>query len=150
MEFIKPFWDEYGKSIIMLLAHGVLIGIVIEFAVKKMFDTMIEKAEGTKKEKITRAKAIGGAFAGAFLSFLATVAVVKSMPLPGGAYFYAFWCTLIYMVQYLVSLYGIKFIQKKFNAPKKEKVQKPKKRSVTIEEGQHLFKRLDDGSIVEL
>jgi len=152
MEFIKPFWDEFGNSIIMLLAHGVLIGIVIEFSVKKMFSSMIEKAEGTKKEKLARTKAAVNLVVGAVLTLLATAAVVKSMPLPGGAYFYCFWYALMYMVQYLVSMYGIKYIQKKQEAGKSKpaKAPKPKKRSITVDAGCKIYKQLDDGTFMEV
>lgn len=154
MEFIKPFWDEFGNSLIMLLAHGVLIGIILEFSVKKLYDSMIEKAEGVKKDKLIRAKAICSLVVGALLTLFATYAVVKGMPLPGGIYFYAFWYALIFIIQYLVSLYGIKILKKKREEAKAKvkpvKEPKPKKRTISVEEGQHLFKRLDDGTIVEV
>lgn len=150
MEFIKPFWDEYGNSIIMLLAHGILIGLVIEFAVKKLFNSMIEKAEGTKKEKITRGKAIASAIAGAVLSFASTYIVVRNLPLPGGNAFFAFWCTLVFMVQYLTSLYGIKILKKKFFGEKKVKEPKPKKRSLSVNATDKIYKKLEDGTLVEV
>lgn len=154
MEFIKPFWDEYGYSIIMLLAHGILIGVIIEFTVKKLYDSLIAKAEGTKKDKLTRGKAVASLIVGAVLTLAATASIVKSMPLPGGAYFYGFWFALLYMVQYLVSLYGIKWLKKKQEESKTKtkpaKEPKPKKRTVSIDADTKIYKALDDGTFMEI
>ena len=104
MDFIKPFWDDYGYSLIMLLGYGILIAVFIEIAAKKVFASMVEKAEGVKKEKLVRIKAAVSAICGALFSVFGAYAVIKGMPLPGGVWCYGFWYLIVYIVQYITSM----------------------------------------------
>ena len=153
MEFIKPFWDEYGYSLIVLVAYGIFIAAFIEIAAKKVFSSMIENAEGVKKEKLVRTKAVTSSICGAVISVFGAFAVIKGMPLPGGIYCYGLWYLIVYVVQYLTSMYAIKFILKKIknkDTEKPVKTQKPKQKTYKVDENIPVFKRLEDGTFTEI
>ena len=141
------FFKAYGSALAMLIIQGILIALFIELAIKKAFDTMIEKAKDTTK--LTTAKTIVCTDASVVLSVILAAAVVKSMPLPGNIFLYPTWIAIVYVVQYVFSLYGIKWIQAKIEAAG-NKEPKPKKKNVTIEEGTKIYKQDENGNFVEV
>lgn len=153
LKLVESFWEEYGYSFIMLFICGVVAALLIEFTVKMAFDSLIAKSEEGKKEKLVKGKAFSSLACGVLFSVYGAYGVTTSMALPGNKALNCIWFAIVYLVQLLVSMYGIKYVQKKAEE-KQTKVKAPKvkthSKKVSLEEGQKVFKRLEDGTFVEV
>lgn len=153
--FLKVFCDTYGASLLMLIGQGCLIAFMIELAIKKGYDTNIARAEGEVKAKLMRNKTRICVIASVIASAFAALSVMKGMLLPGGLYLFGAWFGIVFVVQYAVSMKGLKYFIEKIESAftkKTEKTSKPKtsKKAVKLNEGEKLYKKLDDGTIVEV
>ena len=125
METIKAFFAEYGYSFLMMVVIGFVTAIITEITVKKALN-WLEQQVGEKGRKIlavVRIVVIQLATWGQVILY--THILVRNMPLPGGKVFYVVWMFLVYIIQYLFSMYGIKGILEAI-AKKAEKEKQPK------------------------
>lgn len=157
MDFIlllEEAWKAYGLSFVMLVVNGFIVAFIVEISIKKAYDTNIKKAEGDKIQKMENHKSYVCSVVSLIASALSAIAVMKGMNLPGGVYLFPSWFCIVLIVQYCVSMKGIKYYQAKMESltEKPAKTSKPKtsKKSVKIGEGEKLYKKLDDGTIVEV
>ena len=126
---IEGFFSAYGTSFLLMVLAGFIIAFIVELGVKKAFDWLVEKL-GDKpylsiaKMAVVFAVTIWG-------TLMATVLIMKGeLPLPGNRALAPFWFAVIYICQYVFSMYGIKAIlriKEKEKAPKAPKEPKPKK-----------------------
>ena len=128
MDTIKAFFAEYGYSFFMMVVIGFVTAIITEITVKKALN-WLEQQVGEKGKKIlavVRIVVIQLATWGQVILY--THILVKNMPLPGGKVFYIIWMFLVYIIQYVFSMFGIKGIlelisklKNKQPKPKREK-----------------------------
>lgn len=110
MDTIKAFFAEYGYSFFMMVVIGFVTAIITEITVKKALN-WLEQQVGEKGKKIlavVRIVVIQLATWGQVILY--THILVKNMPLPGGKVFYIIWMFLVYIIQYVFSMFGIKGI----------------------------------------
>lgn len=110
METIRAFFAEYGYSFFMMVVIGFVTAIITEITVKKALN-WLEQQVGEKGKKIlavVRIVVIQLATWGQVILY--THILVKNMPLPGGKVFYIIWMFLVYIIQYVFSMFGIKGI----------------------------------------
>ena len=105
-----------------------MIALITEITVKKAFAWLEEKI-GDKLPKALPILRMGAIQFAVWLQVLVfTKMLVESMPLPAGKVFYPVWLFLVYIVQFIVSCWGIKGVQgwaeKKINAEPKQKPEK--------------------------
>ena len=128
MDTIKAFFEEYGYSFFMMVVIGFVTAIITEITVKKALN-WLEQQVGEKGKKIlavVRIVVIQLATWGQVILY--THILVKNMPLPGGKVFYIIWMFLVYIIQYVFSMFGIKGILELISKPKhrQPKVKKEK------------------------
>ena len=107
---VKSFLDAYGLSIALMVIVGLIIAFIVELAVKNAFD-WLEKQTGinVKVLKISRISVIFLITMG--LTIASTVIILKGgVPLPGNSALAPIWFMLIYICQYVFSMFGIKNI----------------------------------------
>lgn len=157
MDLILLFEEAFkahGLSFGMLVVYGFIVAFMVEISIKKAYDTNIKKVEGEKKKAMESRKSFVCSVIALIASALSAVTVMKGMNLPGGEYLFPCWFCIVFLVQYCVSMKGIKYYQYKLATitEKPAKTSKPKtsKKSVKIGEGEKLYKKLDDGTIVEV
>lgn len=152
LSLIDNFWKAYGDSLIMLIIQGVLVALFVEYIIKQLFNSMIKKATSDVKiAKLENLKSVVCTVAAAVLSVVLAICVIVSMPLPGGVFLCPTWVGIVYFVQFGVSLFVIKKIQKAEHEKKaKTKKEEKRKYSVTVGEGEKIYKELPDGSRVEV
>lgn len=150
-KLIESFWEEYGYSFIMLFIWGVVAALMIEYTIKVAFDSLIAKSED-KKPSLVKGKAFSSLTCGVIFSIYGAYAVMTGMVLPGGKAMCIVWFSIVYLVQFLFSMYGIKYLKNRKEKPKKEKTPKPKTLSKRVQygEGQTIYKKLEDGTFVEV
>ena len=133
METIKAFFGDYGYSFLMMVVIGAVVALILELTVKKALDWLKAKLEGHDK-----ALALLAAVRAALIQCVTwllvacfTKLLVDNMPLPAGVVFYPVWLLLVYIIQYVFSMYGIKglleLIRSRSEREPKEKQEKPKK-----------------------
>lgn len=128
MDTIKAFFAEYGYSFLMLVVIGFVTALITEITVKKALNWLEEQLgeKGKKILAIVRIVAIQFVTWGQVIIY--TKILVDHMPLPGGKVFYIIWMFLVYIIQYIFSMFGIKGILEIIaNNKKKEPKQKKEK-----------------------
>ena len=110
MDTIKAFFSEYGYSFFMMVVIGFVTAIITEITVKKALNWLDEQLgeKGKKILAVVRIVVIQLATWGQVILY--THILVKNMPLPGGKVFYIIWMFLVYIIQYVFSMFGIKGI----------------------------------------
>lgn len=133
METIKAFFSDYGYSFLMMVVIGAVVALILELTVKKALDWLKAKLEGHDKA-LTLLAAVRAALIQCVTWLLVacfTKLLVDNMPLPAGAVFYPVWLLLVYIIQYIFSMYGIKglleLIKSRSGREPKEKEEKPRK-----------------------
>lgn len=126
METIRAFFAEYGYSFFMMVVIGFVTAIITEITVKKALNWLEEQVgdKGKKILAVVRIVVIQIATWGQVILY--THILVRNMPLPGGKVFYIIWMFLVYIIQYVFSMFGIKGILE-LMAKLKNKQPKPKK-----------------------
>ena len=131
METIKAFFADYGYSFLMMVVIGFVIAIITEITLKKALNWLEGKLAGHDKliavVQIIRTISIQCATWLMVIAF--TSLLVKTMPLPGNGILLPVWLCLIYIIQYVFSMYGIKGILSiaKKHAEKEPKQKEPEK-----------------------
>ena len=125
METIKAFFAEYGYSFLMMVVIGFVTAIITEITIKKALSWLEEQVGDKGKKILAVARVVAIQIATWGQVILYTHILVKNMPLPGGKVFYVVWMFLVYIIQYLFSMYGIKGILEAI-AKKAEKEKQPK------------------------
>lgn len=125
METIKAFFAEYGYSFLMMVVIGFVTAIITEITIKKALNWLEERLSDKGKKILAVARVVAIQLATWGQVILYTHILVKNMPLPGGKVFYVVWMFLVYIIQYLFSMYGIKGILEAI-AKKAEKEKQPK------------------------
>ena len=125
METIKAFFAEYGYSFLMMVVIGFVTAIITEITIKKALNWLEERLGDKGKKILAVARVVAIQLATWGQVILYTHILVKNMPLPGGKVFYVVWMFLVYIIQYLFSMYGIKGILEAI-AKKAEKEKQPK------------------------
>ena len=138
---IENFLAAYGSSFLVMVLAGLLIAVIIELAVKKAFKWLEERFGDVKWLDISKMSVI-------FVVTIALCAVstrlilVGELPLPGNKALAPFWFGIIYLCQYIFSMYGIKSLCKsKGKEPKEKKVKEPKPKKVNPVEGMKKISR---------
>ena len=123
---VSSFLSVYGSSFLVMILAGLLVAIIIELAVKKAFAWLEEKFGDVRWLDVAKMSVI-------FVVTIALCAVsthlimVGELPLPGNKALAPFWFGVIYVAQYVFSMYGIKAILGlKDREPKEKKVKEPK------------------------
>ena len=127
MDTFKAFFAEYGYSFLMMVVIGFVIAIITEITLKKALNWLEGKLAG--HDRLV-----------AILNFVRTILIqcvtwimvicftkllVETMPLPGNGIMWPVWLCLVYIIQYVFSMYGIKGI---LNALKKQAEKEPKQK----------------------
>ena len=131
METIKAFFADYGYSFLMMVVIGFVVAIITEITIKKAFNWLEKKVDGHEKTlaAVAAARTVGIQLVTWLQVIAFTKLLVANMPLPGGAVFYPIWLCLIYIIQYVFSMYGLKGILEAIRnrADREPKVKEPKK-----------------------
>lgn len=142
METIKSFFSDYGYSFLMMVVIGAVVALILELTIKKALDWLEAKLEGHDK-----ALALLAAVRAALIQCVTwlmvacfTKLLVDNMPLPAGAVFYPVWLLLVYIIQYVFSMYGLKGLLKLIKdrserEPKVKEEKEPKPKKVNPVEG---------------
>ena len=125
METIKAFFNDYGYSFLMMVVIGSVIALITEITVKKAFE-WLEAKIGDKLPKalpILRISAIQ--FATWLQVLVFTKMLVDNMPFPAGKVFYPIWIFCVYVIQFIVSCWGLKglmeWAKRKADQPPRQK-----------------------------
>lgn len=147
--FFDAFFKAYGEGFAMLILSGVFIALFLELFVKKAFDSC---KDNMKPETFKKFKTWTCAMLAVVLSFLCALVVYKSSDLPGAVLYFPEWFFLVYLAQYLMSMYGVKRIKENWEkkGEKKEKPVKVKKRTVSVAADAPVFTKDSDGNFVEV
>lgn len=124
---VGDFFAAYGEAFVMMIVAGFIIAFIVEVAIKKAFAWLESRFEG--KEKILAALAI----AKMIVIFAVTIAATAlsthlimtgGIALPGNKALAPFWFAVIYLCQYVFSMYGIKGLLGLKDKEQKEKAVK--------------------------
>lgn len=135
---VEEFCSAYGTGFGLMVLAGFIIAFIVEVGVKKAFE-YLESVIGDKPYlEIARMVTI---FAVTIIGSVAsTVILLKGdVVLPGNKALAPFWFMLIYIIQYVFSMYGIKAFLKIKDRPKTEKP--PKEKKVSPVEGMEKIAR---------
>ena len=123
---IENFLSAYGSSFLVMVLAGLLVAVIIELAVKKAFAWLEERFGDVKWLDVAKMSVI-------FVVTIALCAVstklilAGELPLPGNRALAPFWFGIVYIAQYVFSMYGIKALFRiKEKEPKEKKVKGPK------------------------
>jgi len=122
---LESFLNEYAATFGLMVVIGLIIAFIVELAVKKAFNWLEAQPQigATTFLQIARVSVIFLVTMG--LTAASTVIIMKSeMPLPGNKALAPVWFMLIYIAQYVISMFGIKNI---LGIKDREKEPKPKK-----------------------
>lgn len=135
---VEDFISAYGTGFGLMVLAGFIIAFITEVGVKKAFE-YLESVIGDKPYlEIARMVTIFAVTI--FGSIASTVILLKGdVVLPGNKALAPFWFMLIYIVQYVFSMYGIKAFLKIKDSPKTEKP--PKEKKVSPVEGMEKIAR---------
>ena len=129
METIKLFFGEYGYSFLMMVVIGFVVAIITEITLKKALNWLEGKLAG--HERLIAALNVVRTVLIQCMTWIMVIVFTKllvdTMPLPGSAVLWPVWLCLVYIVQYVFSMYGITGILTLKDRPKKEKAPKEKK-----------------------
>ena len=128
METIKAFFGEYGYSFLMMVVIGFVVAIITEITLKKALNWLEGKLAG--HERLIAALNVVRTVLIQCMTWIMVIVFTKrlvdTMPLPGSAVLWPVWLCLVYIVQYVFSMYGIKGI---LNALKKHAEKEPKQKA---------------------
>ena len=137
METIKAFFGEYGYSFLMMVVIGFVVAIITEITLKKALNWLEGKLAG--HERLIAALNVVRTVLIQCMTWIMVIVFTKllvdTMPLPGSAVLWPVWLCLVYIVQYVFSMYGIKGILKIKDKEKEPKQPKEKKVKVNPVEG---------------
>lgn len=132
------FFSVYGTGLAMLILAGFCIAMFTELAIKKVFVWLEQKFADKEKllNGVSIAKMIAIPVVTIFMTLVSTKLIMDSIVLPGSVCgtnalgLSPFWFMVIYVCQYVFSMYGIKGIIGLFNrrhphASKHEKAVSP-------------------------
>lgn len=127
---VEGFLTNYGASFLMMVIAGFCVALVVELSVKKAFIWLEEKLAG--KDKVLAALDVAKMSVIFLVTLILTFVSVKlllvsEMALPGNKALAPFWFVIIYLAQYIFSMYGIKGLLKWLKTPVEEKEPKVKK-----------------------
>jgi len=125
MEVIKQFFADYGYSFLMMIIAGAVIAILLEITVKKVFEWLEPKFDEKGKKILAIVKAVVIQALTWLGCIVFTKLIVDNMPLPGGKVFIIIWVPLVYCIQYVFSMYGIKGLIELWRKHKEPKAEKP-------------------------
>lgn len=127
METIKAFFADYGYSFLMMVVIGFVIAIITEITLKKALNWLEGKLEGHAQliAVLNVVRTILIQCMTWIMVIVFTRLLVETMPLPGSAVLWPVWLCLVYIIQYIFSMYGIKGI---INAVKKHAEKEPKEK----------------------
>ena len=110
MDTIKAFFADYGYSFLMMVVIGFVIALITEITIKKALNWLEEKVKGHARlvaiVNVIRTVALQCATWVMVVAF--TKLLVETMPLPGNGIMWPVWICLVYIIQYVFSMYGIK------------------------------------------
>lgn len=142
METIKAFLNDYGYSFLMMVVIGAVVALILELTVKKALDWLEKKLEGHDRAlaMLASARIFLIQCVTWVLVAIFTKILVDNMPLPAGAVFYPVWLLLVYIIQYVFSMYGLKGLLKLLKErserePKEKEPKQPKPKKVNPVEG---------------
>lgn len=125
---VENFINAYGTSFLVMVAYGFIIAFIAELGIKKAFEWLEEKLG--KKDYLAIAKMVVIFLFTIVGSYIATKLLMKSdLPLPGNSVMALIWYFVIYVSQFVFSMFGIKNILHVKDNPKTEKIPKKKKAS---------------------
>ena len=137
METIKAFFGEYGYSFLMMVVIGFVVAIITEITLKKALNWLEGKLAG--HERLIAALNVVRTVLIQCMTWIMVIVFTKllvdTMPLPGSVVLWPVWLCLVYIVQYVFSMYGIKGILKIKDKEKEPKQPKEKKVKVNPVEG---------------
>jgi len=135
---VEDFLSAYGAGFGMMVLAGFIIAFIVEVGVKKAFEYLESVISGKPFLEIARMAVI---FAVTIIGSVAsTVIILKGdVVLPGNKALAPFWFMIIYIVQYVFSMYGIKTFLRIKERPKTEKP--PKEKKVSPVEGMEKIAR---------
>jgi len=123
---VEAFLSEYGTGFAMMILAGFIIAFVIEIGVKEAFKYLKEKLGDKSYLEIARIATI---FLVTIVGCIASTVIILTgeIALPGNKALAPLWFCVIYVIQYVFSMYGIKAFLKIKDRPKTEKPPKEKK-----------------------
>ena len=109
-DVIKSFFEAYGWSFLILVGMGFLIAFLCEVTIKMTTEWLEKKWEkNAKLVQILQAVRVVLIILFTWtMSIWCASMLQKSMPLPGNGALFPFWVGLIYFVQFVFSMKGIK------------------------------------------
>lgn len=123
---VESFLNAYGLSFALMVIVGLIIAFIVEMAVKNSFDWLESQISSASNFlKIARIAVIFIVTIG--LTTASTVIILKGdVPLPGNSALAPIWFMIIYICQYVFSMFGIKNVLgiKKNKEPKTKKEKK--------------------------
>lgn len=105
---VKEFFKTYGYSFALLIGFGAIIAFFLEATVKKAYEWLLPKFNEKGQKILAIVKIVLILVLSSLLSIYAAKIAVKNMPFPGNGAFIVFWIALVYVSQYVFSLYGLK------------------------------------------
>ena len=136
---LESFLSAYGSSFLVMVLAGLLVAVIIELAVKKAFAWLEERFGDVKWLDVAKMSVI-------FVVTIALCAVstklilAGELPLPGNRALAPFWFGIVYIAQYVFSMYGIKALFRiREREPRERKAKEPKPKKVNPVEG---FKKI--------
>lgn len=113
------FFSAYGTGLAMLILAGFCIAMFTELAIKKVFVWLEQKFADKEKllNGVSIAKMIAIPVVTILMTLVSTNLIIDSVALPGNNAIglTPFWFMVIYVCQYVFSMYGIKGIIGLFN-----------------------------------
>ena len=110
MDTIKAFFADYGYSFLMFVVIGFVVAIITEITIKKALN-WLEGKLGEHEKLVALVNAVRTVLVQCVVWLMViafTKLVVDNMSLPGGTVLYPVWLCLVYIIQYVFSMYGIK------------------------------------------
>lgn len=123
-DVIKSFFEAYGWSFLILIGMGFLIAFLCEVTIKLTTEWLEKKWEKNPKlvQILQAVRIILIVLFTCALSFWCASMLQRSMPLPGNEALFPFWVGLIYFVQWVFSMMGIKAFLERRKAKKLQKI----------------------------
>ena len=129
METFKSFLGAYGWGLLTLIGAGLLVAFLIEIIIKNPVKWLEEKWSAHERliAVLQGAKMVLTQVVAWTLCVWFAQLVCKVLPLPGAEVLLPLWVAVVYVAQYIFSVFGIKgfLALLKKRAEKKEKEEKP-------------------------
>lgn len=110
MDTIKAFFADYGYSFLMMVVIGFVISIITEITIKKALNWLEEKVKGHERlvAIVNVLRTVSLQCVTWCMVIVFTKLLVETMPLPGNGILWPVWICLVYIIQFVFSMYGIK------------------------------------------